>query len=51
MRRRERDLGSAESDKIKSLRRYRIATAALARFQGTILRDRNIVIEDVAVLR
>ena len=48
---RERDLVSAESEKIDALRAYRVAATELARAQGTILRDRNIVIEDVAQLR
>ena len=42
---------SAESEKIGALQIYRQATTGLARAQGTILRDRNIVIEDVARLR
>ncbi len=48
---RERDLVSAESEKINALRAYREAATQLARAQGTILRDRNIVIEEVALLR
>ncbi|MCG8589691.1 MAG: TolC family protein [Proteobacteria bacterium] len=48
---RERDLVDAESQKIGALREYRVSVVDLDRAQGTILRSRNIVIEDASALR
>jgi outer membrane protein TolC len=48
---RERDLVDAESEKIAALRAYRVSLAALDRAQGTILRDRNVLLEDARTLR
>lgn len=48
---REEDLVDAESQKIAALQVYRDSLAALDRAQGTILRDRNIVVEDARALR
>ena len=48
---REEDLVDAESQKIAALQVYRDSLAALDRAQGTILRDRNIVVEEARVLR
>jgi outer membrane protein TolC len=48
---RERDLVDAESQKIAALQIYRDSLAALDRAQGTILRDRNVLVEDARVLR
>ncbi len=48
---RERDLVDAESSKINAIRVYRNSVVALDREQGTILRARNIVIDDVRALR
>jgi outer membrane protein TolC len=44
---RERDLVDAESQKISALRAFRISQANLQREEGTILSDRNVVIEQV----
>lgn len=44
---RERDLVDAESQKIGALRAYRVSQATLQREEGTILGDRNVVIEQV----
>jgi outer membrane protein TolC len=48
---RERDLVDAESQKIASLQIYRDSLAALDRAQGTILRDRNVLVEQARALR
>ncbi|MCH2410822.1 TolC family protein, partial [Myxococcota bacterium] len=48
---RERDLVEAESQKISALQRYRESIATLDAAQGTILEDRNILIEDTKKLR
>ena len=48
---RESDLVDAESQKIAALQVYRNSLAALDRAQGTILRDRNIVVEEARTLR
>lgn len=48
---RERDLVEAESQKISALQRYRESIAKLDATQGTILEDRNILIEDTKRLR
>jgi outer membrane protein TolC len=48
---RERDLVRAESEKILAFRIYRTSATNLDRFQGTILRNRNIAIDDVKGLR
>lgn len=48
---RESDLVDAESQKIAALQIYRDSLAALDRAQGTILRDRNIVVEEARALR
>jgi outer membrane protein TolC len=48
---REEDLVDAESQKIAALQVYRDSLAALDRAQGTILRDRNIVVEEARTLR
>jgi len=48
---REEDLVDAESQKIAALQVYRNSIAALDRAQGTILRDRQIVVEDARALR
>ncbi|MDE0885739.1 MAG: TolC family protein [Myxococcota bacterium] len=47
---RERDLVDAESQKIGALRAYRISQATLQREEGTILNDRNVVIDQVRAL-
>jgi len=47
---RERDLVDAESQKISALQAYRVSQAALQREEGTILADRNVVIEQVRKL-
>jgi len=47
---RERDLVDAESQKISALQAYRVSQAALQREEGTILSDRNVVIEQVRKL-
>ena len=47
---RERDLVDAESQKIGALRAYRISQATLQREEGTILNDRNVVIDRVRSL-
>ncbi len=48
---RERDLVDAESEKIAALQAYRVNLARLDRAQGTILRDRNVLVEDARTLR
>jgi outer membrane protein TolC len=48
---RERDLVDAEVQKIAALRAYRVSAVDLDRAQGTILRNRNIAIEEVSALR
>jgi outer membrane protein len=48
---REEELVLAESQKIGALQTYRNALAALDRRQGTILEERNIVIEQARTLR
>jgi outer membrane protein TolC len=48
---RERDLVDAESQKIAALQIYRNSLSALDRAQGTILRDRNVIVEQARTLR
>ena len=48
---REEDLVEAESQKIAAFRVYRTSVTALDRHQGTILRNRNIAIDDSPPLR
>ncbi len=48
---RERDLVDAEVQKIAALRAYRVSAVELDRAQGTILRNRNIQIEEVAAFQ
>jgi outer membrane protein TolC len=48
---REEDLVQAESQKIAAFRAYRTSLTALDRRQGTILRNRNIAIDDVMSVR
>jgi len=48
---RERDLVSAEGQKINAFQLYRGAVAALERSQGTILERHNIVVDDARRLR
>jgi outer membrane protein len=48
---REEDLVTAESRHITSLQAYRNSVTAVDRRQGTILRDRGIVVEDALALR
>lgn len=48
---REQDLVEAESQKITAIQVYRDSVVALDRQQGTILKTRNIVVDDVAPLR
>ena len=48
---REEDLVTAESQHIGSLQAYRNSVTALDRRQGTILRDRGIVVDDALTLR
>ena len=48
---REEDLVDAESQKISALQIYRSSVAALDRAQGTILRDRNVLVEQARTLR
>jgi outer membrane protein TolC len=48
---RERDLVDAEVSKIDALRIYRNSVTDLDRRQGTILRTRNILIDDVRAVR
>jgi outer membrane protein len=48
---REEDLVQAESRHINSLQAYRNSVTALDRRQGTILRDRGIVVDDALTLR
>jgi outer membrane protein TolC len=48
---REEDLVEAESQKITALQVYRDSIVALDRAQGTILVDRNVVVEDARQLR
>ena len=48
---REEDLVEAESQKIAALRIYHGSVTSLDRAQGTLLQDRNIVVEEALVLR
>jgi len=48
---RERDLVEAENQKIGALQIYRFSVTELDRAQGTILRNRNVRIDDVSALR
>jgi outer membrane protein TolC len=48
---REEDLVDAESQKILALQLYHTSITALDRAQGTILDNRNIVVEEAAALR
>jgi outer membrane protein TolC len=48
---RERDLVGAETEKIFAFRVYRTSVTDLDRFQGTILENRNIAIDEVGRLR
>jgi outer membrane protein TolC len=48
---REEDLVEAESQKIAALFAYHSSVTGLDRAQGTLLRDRNIVVEDALTLR
>lgn len=48
---REEDLAEAESQKISAIQVYRDSVVALDRQQGTILKSRNIVIDDISGLR
>jgi outer membrane protein len=48
---REEDLVQAESQKIGAFRAFRRSLTALDRQQGTILRNRNIAIDDLLTLR
>ena len=48
---REEDFVEAESEKIRALFVYRTSATDLDRAQGTILRNRNIKIDDVKPLR
>ena len=48
---REEDLVRAESQKIAAFQAYRRSLTALDRQQGTILRNRNIAIDDSHALR
>lgn len=48
---REEDLVTAESQYIGSLQAYRNSLTALDRRQGTILRDRGIIVDDALTLR
>lgn len=48
---REEDLADAESQRIAAFRVYRNSVAGLERAQGTILRSRNVAIEDARALR
>ena len=48
---REEVLVDAESQKINALQAYHNSVTALERAQGTILRNRNIAVEEAAVLR
>jgi len=48
---REEDLVDAESQRIGALEAYHNSVTALDRAQGTILRDRNVVVEDASTLR
>ena len=47
---RERDLVDAESQKISALQAFRVSQATLQREEGTILSDRNVVIDQVRKL-
>ena len=47
----EQDLVSAEQGKIDAFRVYRSSVTGLDRSQGTILRNRNISIDQAARLR
>jgi outer membrane protein TolC len=48
---REEDLAEAESQRIAAFRVYRNSVAGLERAQGTILRNRNVAIDDARALR
>jgi outer membrane protein len=48
---REEDLAEAENEKVGAFQVYRTSRTGLDRAQGTILRNRNIVIDQVAPLR
>lgn len=48
---REEDLVEAESQRINALQAYHLSITGLDRAQGTILRDRNIVVDDALPLR
>ena len=48
---REDDFFDAESQKIAALQVYRNSLAALDRAQGTILRTRNVVVDQALALR
>ncbi len=48
---RQEQLVDAESQKIGALQIYHSSVAALDRAQGTILRDRNVVVDEAAQLR
>jgi outer membrane protein TolC len=48
---RERDLVEAETQKIGALQVYRFSVTELDRAQGTILRSRNVRIDEVSALR
>ena len=48
---REDDLVQAESQKIAAFQAYRTSLTALDRQQGTILRNRNIAIDEVMTMR
>lgn len=48
---REEDLVEAESQRIGALQVYHSSVAALDRAEGTILRDRNILVDDALPLR
>ena len=48
---REEDFVDAEARKIQAFQTYRSSVTGLDRFQGTILRTRNILIDDVRQLR
>jgi outer membrane protein TolC len=47
----EEDLVEAENEKILAVRLYRTSLVDLNRAQGTILKTRNIIVEEAAVLR
>ena len=48
---REEQLVQAETGLIDAYRAYRVSASQLDRFQGTILRNRNIKIDQVSALR